>query len=169
MHFPIGLPHPTPPPSSSSSSCQEGPVIVVVDSNNRRLAFWRLRDGTVWKHVGSYGTKPGQFTNPHDIALTLSGALVVTDEHRVQVLTVEGAVVCVLDPTAVTGVGQLGACLYGVAVCPGTDDILVTDWCHHRVVALMWNPNSEVRSIFLYSRVVHVSSLYSFFALYCMK
>ena len=130
--------------------CQEGPVAVVVDHGNDRLAFWRLRDGTVLKHIGSQGTAPGQFTYPRAIALTSSGALVVTDRHRVQVLTVEGAVVCVLDPTAVASVGQLGEYLPGVAVYPGTDEILVTDWVNHRVVALMWNPNSEVHCFILY-------------------
>ncbi len=94
----------------------------MLDSSNHRLAFWRLRDGTVWKHIGSEGTAPGQFTFPRAIAVTSSGALVVTDEHRVQVLTVEGAVLCVLDPTAVAGVGQLGKDLPGVAVCPGTNE-----------------------------------------------
>ncbi len=68
----------------------------------------------------------------------------VTDDHRVQVLTVEGAVLCVLDPTAVVGVGRLDEVLNGVAVCPGTDEILVTDEDNHRVVALMWNCMSEV-------------------------
>ena len=118
---------------------------MVVDHINHRLAFWRLRDGTVWKHMGSKGTAPSQFTEPMAIALTSSGALVVTDLHRVQVLTVEGAVLCVLNRTAVVSVGQLGIRLFGVAVCPGTDEILVTDWCNHRVVVLIWNPNSEVR------------------------
>ncbi len=117
---------------------------MVVDYTNHRLVFWRLRDGTVWKHIGSRGKAPGQFISPRAIALTSSGALVVTDEHRVQVLTVEGAVVCVLDPTAVVGVGRMSRYLPGVAVCPGTDDILVTDEDNHRVVALMLNCMSEV-------------------------
>ncbi len=124
-------------------------MVVVVDSSNHRLSFWRLRDGTVWKHIGSQGTASGQFTDPYAIALTSSGALVVTDERRVQVLTVEGAVLCVLDPTAVVGVGQLGGYLPGVAVCPGTDEILVTDYNKQRVVALLWNPTSEVRLFFI--------------------
>ncbi len=120
-------------------------MAVVVDHGNDRLAFWRLRDGTVWKHMGSYGTAPGQFFYPEAIALTSSGALVVTDQYRrVQVMTVEGAVLCVLDPTTVAGVGRLGESLPGVAVCPGTAEILVTDFDNHRIVALMWNPNSEV-------------------------
>ncbi len=116
----------------------------MVDGNNHRLAFWRLRDGTMWKHIGSQGSAPGQFSSPCAIALTSSGALVVTDRHRVQVLTVEGAVLCVLDPTAVAGVGKLGEYLCGVVVCPGTDEILVTDESNHRVVALTWNCMSEV-------------------------
>ena len=117
-------------------SLQEGPVAVVADTNNRRLALWRLHDGTVWKHLGSRGTQPGQFTNPRAVAVTGSGALVVTDEHRVQVLTVDGAVLCVIDPSAVAGVGRLGLNLCSVAVFPGTNEILVTDYQNHRVVAL---------------------------------
>ena len=93
---------------------QKGPVVVVVDYGNHRLVLWRLSDGTVWKQLGSRGTKPGQFTYPQAVAVTSTGALVVTDQHRVQVLTVDGTVVCVLDPTAVVGVGRLGQYLYGI-------------------------------------------------------
>ena len=118
---------------------QEGPVVVVADFCIHRLALWRLGDGTVWKHLGSQGTQPGQFTYPLAVAVTGAGALVVTDNHRVQVLSVDGAVLCVLDPTAVVGVGQLGRYPYGVALYPGTDEILVTDYAYHRVVALSWS------------------------------
>ena len=119
-------------------------MVVVVDSNNHRLALWRLGDGTVWKHLGSQGMEPGQFSKPRAVAVTSTGALVVTDCYRVQVLTVDGAVVCVLDPTAVVGVGRLGRYLCGVALYPGTDEILVTDWDNHRVVSLTWSPPSQV-------------------------
>ena len=87
---------------------QEGPVVVVADEWNHRLSLWRLGDGTVLKHLGSRGTEPGQFTQPRAVAVTGAGALVVTDRHRVQVLTVDGAVLRVLDPAAVVGVGLLG-------------------------------------------------------------
>jgi hypothetical protein len=119
---------------------QEGPVVVVADWMNHRLALWRLGDGTVWKHLGSQGTEPGQFIYPQAVAVTGAGALVVTDQHRVQVLTLDGAVLCVLDPTAVVGVGRLGSVLSGVALYPGTDEILVTDYTNDRVVALSWSP-----------------------------
>ena len=125
-------------------------MVVVVDYGNHRLVLWRLGDGTVWKQLGSKGMKPGQFTFPRAVALTSTGALVVTDERRVQVLTVDGAVVCVLDPTAVVGVGRLGQNLFGVTVCAGTDEILVTDWNNHRVVALTWSPPSQVHSFPFY-------------------
>jgi hypothetical protein len=115
-------------------------VAVVADSWNNRLALWRLGDGTVWKHLGSQGTQPGQFTYPRAVAVTGAGALVVTDVCRVQVLTVNGAVLCVLDPTAVVGVGRLGGNLFGVALYPRTDEILVTDYANDRVVALSWSP-----------------------------
>ena len=124
-------------------------MVVVVDFNNHRLVLWRLRDGTVWKQLGSFGTKPGQFTIPEAVAVTSTGALVVTDSHRVQVLTVDGAVVCVLDPTAVGGVGRLGRILWGVTVCADTDEILVTDISNHRVVALTWSPPTQVRQLLL--------------------
>ena len=123
---------------------QEGLVVVVVDNGNHRLVLWRLGDGTVWKQLGSRGTEPGQFTYPRAVAVTSTGALVVTDEHRVQVLTVDGAVVFVLDPTAVVGVGRLGLNLFGVTVCADTDEFLVTDSDNHRVVALTWSPPSQV-------------------------
>ena len=120
-------------------------MVVVADCWNHRLALWRLIDGAVWKHLGSRGTQPGQFVNPLAVAVTGAGALVVTDEHRVQVLTVDGALVCVLDPTAVAGVGRLGDSLWGVAVCTGTDDIVVTDQDGQRVVVLTWSPLAHVR------------------------
>jgi hypothetical protein len=124
---------------------QEGPVVVVVDCGNNRLVLWRLRDGTVWKQLGFEGTAPGQFMTPLAVAVTSTGALVVTDHHRVQVLTVDGAVLCVLDPTALAGVGSLSSNLEGVIVCVDTDEILVTDCDNHRVVALTWSPPSQVR------------------------
>ncbi len=124
-------------------------MVVVVDYVNHRLMLWRLGDGTVWKQLGSEGCEPGQFTYPLVVAVTSTGALVVTDNRRVQVLTVDGAVLCVLDPTAVAGVGRLGRNLHGVTTCADTDEILVTDRHNHRVVALTWLPPSHVCLFFL--------------------
>jgi DNA-binding beta-propeller fold protein YncE len=115
-------------------------VVVVAEFCNHRLSLWRLGDGTVWKHLGSHGTQPGQFTYPRAVAVTGAGALVVTDDRRLQMLTVDGAVLCVLDPMALVGVGRLGDIMCGVALYPGTDEILVTDDGNERVVALSWSP-----------------------------
>lgn len=68
---------------------QEGPFVVVADYFRSRLALWRLSDGMFWKHLGAAGREPGQFTLPQAVAVTGAGALVVTDEYRVQVLTVD--------------------------------------------------------------------------------
>ncbi len=119
-------------------------MVVVVDHLNHRLVLWCLGDSTVWKQLGSRGFEPGQFTNPFAVAVTNAGSLVVTDRHRVQVLTVDGAVLCVLDPTTVAGVGRLNSAMLGVTVCAETDEILVVDSHNHRVVALTWSPPSQV-------------------------
>jgi hypothetical protein len=84
-------------------------VDVVADLDKHRLSLWRLGDDTVWTHLDSEGTEPGQFIYPQAVAVTGAGALVVTDQHRVQVLTVDGAVLCVLDTMVVVGVGRLNS------------------------------------------------------------
>ncbi len=59
---------------------------------------------------------------------TSTTALVVTEQ-----------VSLVRDPSAVVGVpGGLGSVLWGLAVLPGTNEILVTDFKKHRVVALTY-------------------------------
>ena len=62
-----------------------------------------------------------------------------------QVLSVDGIVLCVLDPMTVADVCPLGTILFGVTVCLGTDDILVTDFTNNYVVALTWSPPSNVQ------------------------
>ena len=123
--------------------------------------MWWLGDSTLWKQLGSKGTQPGRFFFPRAVAVTSTGALVVTDRYRVQVLTVDGAVLCVLDPTAVAGVGQLGYILFGVTVCAYTDEILVTDYNNHRVLALTWSPPSQV-GLFLFQLSSTISLLFVF-------
>ena len=124
-------------------SGQEGVVAVVAEFSNNRLALWRLRDGSVWKHFGSWGWQPGQFKRLRAVAVTKQHALVVTDAHRVQVLTLDGAVLCVLEDSAIANFRQagLGEDLSGVAMCPNTDDILVIDY--NRIVAFTCTDNPD--------------------------
>jgi tripartite motif-containing protein 71 len=119
----------------------ERPVAVVADSRNDRLSLFRVDDGALLRHLGSYGTAPGQFNYPNAVvvasaSVTGSGEawLVVGDSHnhRVQVLTRLGAVVRVL--VAGDGVVSLGDFLSGVTVC-ATGEVLVTDTNNHRVVS----------------------------------
>ncbi len=119
-------------------------MVVVVDYAHHWLDLRWIGNGTRWKHLGSRGNEPGQFICPWAVAVTRAGALVVTDWERVQVLTVDGAVLCVLDPT-VLGFSSLGRTLHGVAVCARTDEIFITEYYEHTVVALMWTPPSNVR------------------------
>ena len=86
--------------------------------------------------MGSFGERPGQFHYLGAIALTSGKLLVVTDELRVQILTVTGDVVRVL---ALDKIGQLA----GVAVSPVTNDIIITDEVEHRVIVCSWS--TEVR------------------------
>jgi DNA-binding beta-propeller fold protein YncE len=119
----------------------DGPVVVVADTGNNRLALWRVRDGTVVRHIGSKGINPGQFDNPTAVTVVPAQStgtdepwLVVVDEgnSRVQVLTRTGEVVRVLQGNADI---QLGSLLGGVTVCIWTGEVLVTDTENHRVVA----------------------------------
>ncbi len=123
------------------AAAPDGPVAVVADTHNHRLALWRVRDGTVVRHVGSEGAAPGQFKLPRAVTVVPARStgsaeawLVVADEdnHRVQVLTRTGTVVHVLLGDAVI---KLGSLLCGVTVCIGTGELLVTDYDNRRVVS----------------------------------
>ncbi len=118
------------------------PVAVVADTSNHRLSLFRVDDDTLLRHVGSQGAAPGQFNCPQSVSvlssrLTGSGEawLVVgdSDNHRVQVLTLVGAVVRVL--VVGDGVGSLSDWLLGVTVCVATGEVLVTDTVNHSVVS----------------------------------
>ncbi len=138
---------------ASYAAAPDGSVAVVADTGNHRLALWRVRDGTVVRHVGSEGVAPGQFSHP--IAVTVVPArstgtdeawLVVADSSncRVQVLTHTGTVVRVLQGDAVI---ILGRWLLGVTVCIGTGEVLVTDNRNHRVVSWRLSDGSGLRVV----------------------
>jgi hypothetical protein len=137
----------------ADAAAPNGPVAVVADTDNDRLALWRVRDGTVVRHVGSRGAAPGQFNCP--AALTVVPArsmgtdeawLVVADSHnhRVQVMTSMGTVVRVLQDDAVI---KLGRWLRGVTVCLGTGEVLVTDYHSHRVLSWRLSDGGGLRVV----------------------
>jgi hypothetical protein len=124
----------------ADAAAPDGPVAVVADTENHRLALWRVRDGTVVRHVGSGGAAPGQFSFPTAVTVVPARSmgsdelLVVADSgnHCVQILTRMGTVVRVLQGDAVI---KLGGWLRGVTVCIGTGEVLLVDRENHRVVS----------------------------------
>ncbi len=137
----------------SDAAAPDGPVAVVADTHNDRLTLWRVRDGTVVRHVGSYGAAPGQFKLPRAVTVVPARStwsdeawLVVADEdnHRVQVLTRTGTVVRMLQGDAVI---ELGIYLHGVTMCIGTGEGLVTDLDNHRVVSWRLSDGGGLRVV----------------------
>jgi DNA-binding beta-propeller fold protein YncE len=119
----------------------DGPVAVVADSGNHRLSLFRVRDGSLMRHLGSAGDAPGQFNRPSAVTVVPARAtgneeawLVVADDNniRVQVLNRTGMVVRILQGDAVV---ELSSNLCGVTVCVATGEVLVTDSDNHRVVS----------------------------------
>jgi DNA-binding beta-propeller fold protein YncE len=134
LHYPWGL-------SVLDGDVADGPVAVVADTWNHRLSMFRVRDGSLVRHVGSEGAAPGQFNRPSAVTVVPARAtgndeawLVVADEknHRVQVLTRTGSVVRILQGDAVV---ELSSNLRGVTVCVATGEVLMTDTGNHRVVS----------------------------------
>jgi tripartite motif-containing protein 71 len=137
----------------ADTAAPDGPVVVVADTSNHRLALWRVRNGTVVRHVGSEGAAPGQFNYPRAVTVvsvrstgTDEAWLVVADSgnHRVQVLTCTGTVVRVLQGDAVI---ELGNSLYGVTVSIGTGEVLVTDCRSDRVVSWRLSDGGGLRVV----------------------
>jgi DNA-binding beta-propeller fold protein YncE len=125
----------------ADAAAPDGPVAVVADTFNDRLVLFRVRDGTLVRHVGSLGDAAGQFARPSAVTVVPARAtgndeawLVVADSsnQRVQVLTRTGTVVRVLQGDAFI---RLGGGLRGVTVCASTGEVLVTDATNHRVVS----------------------------------
>ncbi len=137
----------------ADAAAPDGPVAVVADSYNHRLAVWRLRNGTVIRHVGSQGAAPGQFNRPTAVTVlpawstgTDEAWLVVADSKndRVQVLTRTWTVVRVLQGDSVI---KLGGWLSGVTVCVGTGQVLLTDRNNHRVVSWRLSDGGGLRVV----------------------
>ncbi len=131
----------------------DGPLAVVADTYNHRFVLWRVRDGTLVRHMGSWGAAPGQFFNPTAVTVvparstgTDEAWLVVADSHnyRVKVLTRTGTVVRVLQGDAVI---KLGYNLQGVTVCIGTGEVLVTDYSNHRVLSWRLSDGGGLRVV----------------------
>ncbi len=126
---------------AADAAAPDGPVAVVADTFNHRLVLFRVRDGTLVRHVGYSGTAPGQFNLPYAVTVVPARTtgndeawLVVADtsNSRVQVLTRTGMVVRVLQGDAAI---RFSGGFRGVTVCVSTGEVLVTVSFNNRVVS----------------------------------
>ncbi len=118
------------------------PLLAVADTNNHRVVLYRLNDGTVWRTLGCEGSAVGQVRHPSAVATlptVLLGrtcmAVADSENRRVQVMTLDGVVLHVLEGSDDHGIGRLSNELRAVAVCLLSFEVLVTDTAAHRVVA----------------------------------
>ena len=114
--------------------------IAVGDNGDIVVAEWSAHCITIFnkerkkvRSFGTRGTKKGQFTYPHGVAITNDGHLLVTDEHRLQKLTFDG--VCVQSVgSSGRGSGQLQFDTpRGIAVHPSTGLVFVADCDNNRI------------------------------------
>ena len=91
------------------------------------------KEGKKVRSFGSKGTKKGQFTYPCGVAVTNDGHILVTDNHRLQKLTLEGR--CVMSVgSSKRGSGPLQFSYpKGISVHPTTGQIFVADVSNHRI------------------------------------
>jgi DNA-binding beta-propeller fold protein YncE len=131
---------------AADAAAPDGPVAVVADTFNDRLAMWRVRDGTVVRHVGSRGSGPRAVSVvPARATGTGDAWLVVAGDNRcVQVLTRTGAVVRMLQGNAAI---RLGPILFGLTVRMGTGEVLVTDEFNYRVVSWRLSDGGGLRVV----------------------
>ena len=106
--------------------------LVVVENGKHRITMVD-RDGKKIRSFGSEGILKGCFMEPRGVALTSDGHILVTDEHRLQKLTVTGECVCYVGgATKGNGPLELNGPT-GVAVHPTTNQIYVADTSNHRI------------------------------------
>ena len=110
----------------------------VADTANHRI--WHLDPSGVLGGFGAFGTEPGQFNEPWDVAVAADGTLFVADtwNHRIQHLDSEGNVLAAWGGAAQVvqpGVPGAEGLFYGprgVALSPG-GELLVADTGNKRI------------------------------------
>ena len=89
--------------------------------------------GKKLRSFGTKGTKEGEFTCPRRVAITNDGYILVTDDHRLQKLTTDGACVKSVGRSK-SGSGRLQFNVpVGITVHPTTGQIFVADCYNNRI------------------------------------
>ena len=109
--------------------------IVVAEYSAHRITILN-KEGKKVKSFGIEGTKEGQFTFPHGVAISQDGHILVTDEHRLQKLTFEGDCVKSVGSSE-RGNGPLQFHTpRGITAHPTTGQIFIADTDNHRIQVL---------------------------------
>ena len=93
------------------------------------------------KKLKSFGGEGGsgnvQFSSPHGVAITPDNFILVSDNHRIQKISMDG------DCIASVGEKGSGPLQFndpgGMAISPITGQVYIADWCNHRIQVL--NPD----------------------------
>ena len=110
--------------------CANGGIVVVESGSNCVTIFNKFDE-----KVRSLGNEQNecQFTSPHGLAITANGHVLVTDNHRLQKLTVYGKHLKSVGSEA-PGSGQLEFnSPHGITVHPSTGQIFVADIKNNRI------------------------------------
>lgn len=110
----------------------DGSLVYVSDSGKARVVVLTSSGAGVLQ-FGSYGTGPGQFRLPCDVAVDAAGNIFVADtmNHRVQKFSPAGAFLLQIGSFG-SGAGQLNA-PHGIVVNRATNTLYVVDTMNHRV------------------------------------
>ena len=103
--------------------------VTLIDRVGKRTSF------------GSKGTGDGQLNNPHGIAFTCDGCILVTDDHRLQKFTSSGQHLMSFGSKKKGSGPQQFNTPMGIAVHPTTGDIYIADCYNHRIQVVSNNFN----------------------------
>ena len=111
--------------------CDNGDIVVAENGAHRITILNKA--GKKVRSFSTKGAKEGQFTHPRGVAITNDEHILVSDDHRLQKLTTDGACVKSVGSSE-SGSGRLQ--LYtpaGITVHPTTGQILVADGGNNRI------------------------------------
>ena len=119
--------------------CDNGDIVVA--ETGAHCVTIINKKGQKLKSFGKEGTKEGQFTSPHGVAISNNGHILVIDKQRLQKLTTDGMFV-----KSVSVIGRLQFNHpRGIAVHRATGQIFVTDSQNNRIQ--VFNPDFTFSNI----------------------